>query len=191
MKPARIRIGRYGSVRRYDGDGKTIPDGGSRVHRARDVYFPASSSVCSPPFPTTFRRWGISNSDGSLGAGRVCYLEIGGDTLRLLHVSPTGHLASLRPGQVVPPSTRVGATMPGKFPGGSMSHLHLDGFPHFAPREERFDLLPWLGFEVLLSLGGYQLAQDAPPITSGEVTVLAVPLLEALPPRAAPVRVLS
>lgn len=174
-----IRVGAFGAVRRYDGDGQLIPGGGTRVHAARDVYFPRSSICYSPPFPAVFRRWGISNSDGTLTAGRICYLEAGGRTWRLLHVAPEGYLASLRPGQAVPPHTAVGRTMPGNFPGGSLSHLHVDVYPVGGSRDDRVDPLALLGWDALLSIGGYRLVGVPERITSAERRVVAAPLAEA------------
>lgn len=182
MKPVSIRVSKFGSVRRYDGNGKTIKNGGTRVHRARDVYFPSGSGIFTPPWPAKLERWSVSNGpnkDGSpnLRAGRIANLDTRGHLLRLVHVESAE--LQLKAGQLLAGNVRVGLTRVTKFDGGSASHLHVDARPTGGGLDDRIDPLEWMGWDALLALGGYMLAQPAPVITGAEFRVLAVPLVEA------------
>lgn len=142
--------GPWAAVRTYDGDGNTIPNGGTRVHRARDIYLPPGTPIYLP-FDGTVAKWSTSNSGGDETMGLVCaVVDDQGRTWRFIHLAvATARRATLPAGTRVRAGTQIGTTSAREYLGQhSKSHLHLDLAPRGVTDKDKFiDPLPVLGVD--------------------------------------------
>lgn len=116
----------WNQTRDYNTDGEKIPNGGTRVHAARDIYLPPGSPI-HLPFDGTIDHWGTSNSDGSTTMGLVCVVnDAQGREWRFVHLAVATAQKHLLPGMPVRTGTLLGSTSAREYLGQrSKSHLHL------------------------------------------------------------------
>lgn len=137
----------WNQTRDYDGNGRTIPGGGTRQHMARDIYLPPGSPIYAP-IDGVVQHWTTSNSGGDTSMGLVVAIKDDlGRVWRFIHLAVATAQTQLAAGTRVAAGTLLGHTSSRTMLGqNSKSHLHLDLAPPGVTDKSKFiDPLPVLG----------------------------------------------